>query len=305
MTTFSSIGATVQAFENCTLGFQNEKYYLHKENPYFGATIGPVANRLYQSEGIVLHGGEESWTWKEWKRSEEGHVTKFELNDGDIDAHVTYTVTKPNSNTTQLEIEYLAKSKEGKSVPVSMTNHSYFCLGQDGENVTVDDHELWLCNDRVIEHKGGLQSEAPTGELVACKPLDEAVKKSEQPQDSQGFHISLNGVPLDHTFAVDNQRLSEPKLDTREDPLVTVAVMSRDKTRLTVKTTEPCFQVYTGDYNNASLLPGESRAFGARSGVAIECSRPTNAWNVPKWKNWADLGNGEYGAKIVYVLERM
>lgn len=253
-------------------------------------------------------------------------MTKFELRDTEITAHVTYTLTKPDSTTTQLEIEYSAKSMDGRSTPISMTNHSYFCLDQDSEgHVTVDDHELWLCNDHVIEHKDGLQSEAPTGELVCCEALERAelVKSRDQiesreikqsrdisndstiplPGSSRAF--SLAGLSLDHTFAVNNQRLSrDPKLDTRDDPLVTVADLSRDKTRLIVKTTEPCFQVYTGDYNNVSQLPGESRDFGARSGVAIECSRPTNAWNVPQWKNWVDLGQGEYGAKIVYVLEK-
>lgn len=325
--TFCNTGATLQSWENSILGFENHTNYLNRQNPYFGATIGPVANRLYQPNGILLHGGKEGWSWKKWNKSspaaaENSNVTKFELRDTHITAHVTYTLTKsPDKKTSQLEIEYSVNSNElGKSMPISMTNHSYFCLDKDGAegegHVTVDDHELWLCNDHVIEHKDGLQSEPPTGELVRCEALLKAGAGESRDTFSSlgrfsdlsslgGTSISLNGTVLDHTFAVDNDRLSrDAKLDTRDDPLVSVAILSRGKTRLTVKTTEPCFQVYTGDYNNVELLPGESRDFGRRSGVAIECSRPTNAWNVPGWRPWVDLGQGEYGAKIIYVLER-
>lgn len=309
MTTFSNTGATLSDFENCILGFKNEANYRNKENPYFGATIGPVANRLYEPNGIVLHGGDESWAFKEWKRVEKSHVTEFTLEKEDITAHVTYTLTKPSEHETQLEIEYSAKSKDAKSTPISMTNHSYFCLSEN--DATIDDHVIWLCNDHVIEHKDGLQSEPPTGELVVCEALEECKARENESRDTQNELqsrdniYSLSKLPLDHTFAVNNDRLSrDSKLDTRDDTLVTVAILSRDNVSLTVKTTEPCFQVYTGDYNNVSQLSGESRDFGARSGVAIECSRPTNAWNVPEWKNWVDLGQGEYGAKIVYVLTK-
>lgn len=280
---YSDIGAAVKALDGVVLGFSNDENYLKPENPFFGATIGPVANRLYNPQGITLHGGANSWAFKTWSRSENGNVTTFDLVDGDVRAQAKYTLVKTKTTTT-LEIEFWANSS-GTSIPLSMANHCYFSL--DGES-TIDDSDLWLCSDKVIEHGNDSQNEAPTGQLKTFKRASNALTAS-----------------IDHTFVIDEQRLlNDAKLDTREDPLVKVAVLSKGNVSVTVETTEPVFQVYTGDYNNVPRFENENRSFGARSGVAIEAARPTNAWYVPQWKKWTDMAQGDYGSRTVYTVKR-
>jgi len=72
------------------------------------------------------------------------------------------------------------------------------------------------------------------------------------------------------------------------------------KIRLDVETTEPAFQVYTGEGINvaADESKGITKAFGKRSGVAIEPSRYVNAVNVPEWRHMVVLKKGEvWGSK--------
>jgi aldose 1-epimerase len=70
---------------------------------------------------------------------------------------------------------------------------------------------------------------------------------------------------------------------------------------LDVETTEPAFQVYTGEGIKVPEINEDGHkvpARGARSGIAIEPSRYVNAVNVEEWKHMVALKKGEvWGSK--------
>lgn len=100
-----SYGATVTNLilpdqDDIVLGFDSIQDYQGKDNPYFGATVGRVANRIktgqFTLEGVqynltvnngpnTLHGGVVGWDKANWRSSIQGDAVVFSLmsNDGD------------------------------------------------------------------------------------------------------------------------------------------------------------------------------------------------------------------------------
>ena len=137
-------------------------------DPFSGATLGRVANRIADSrftlEGKVyelpsnespngraclLHGGAKGFYRQVWemKRADRdgmpGVVFTRRSPDGEegfpgnLDVKVTYVLTDANA----LRIEYEAVTD--RVTPVQMTNHGYFNLNGD-PNVPIDNHTLWI-----------------------------------------------------------------------------------------------------------------------------------------------------------------
>ena len=100
-----SYGATVTNLilpdnDDIVLGFDTIQEYQGKDNPYFGATVGRVANRIkagqFQLDGVqynltinngpnTLHGGVKGWDKANWRGSIQGDAVVFTLlsEDGD------------------------------------------------------------------------------------------------------------------------------------------------------------------------------------------------------------------------------
>jgi aldose 1-epimerase len=165
---FLPLGAIIQTFKspdrsNLVLNFPNAELYKRYNEPYFGETIGRVANRisgacinnlngrsykLAANNGPnCLHGGQIGWGKKEWNsprdvlRQDGRPATKFSYisEDGEegfpgkVAAHVWYMQSReegPNGElVNQLEIEYEAElvgQEEGvDETVIGMTNHTY------------------------------------------------------------------------------------------------------------------------------------------------------------------------------------
>lgn len=119
--------------------------YTSSSNPYFGATIGRVANRIKNGEFILngkkyylgknigensLHGGFKGWNSKIWNATVLNDRLVLSLLSEDSDegypgaaiASVTFQLTDDG----ELRIEM--KVFVTKATPVNLTNHSYFNL---------------------------------------------------------------------------------------------------------------------------------------------------------------------------------
>ena len=120
-------------------------------------------------------------------------------------------------------------------------------------------------------------------------------------QAEQTFVLKSRDPVIDHCFVLDEDAANIP-IDTRSRQLQLLASLSHPstKTHLDVFSTEPAFQVYTGDYID---IPAKSdlSGYGPRSGICIEPGRYINAINVPEWRNMVLLRRGQnYGARTVY-----
>jgi len=108
-------------------------------------------------------------------------------------------------------------------------------------------------------------------------------------------------MSIDHCFVL-NESPSSVSVDTRPAGLKKALSLYHPDSgfQLDVETTEPAFQVYTGEGINVAKdeKKGITKGFGKRSGIAIEPSRYVNAINMPEWKHMVVLKKGSvWGSK--------
>jgi len=321
--TFLPLGAIIQEFKvngkNIVQGFDTAEQYQKYNGPYFGETIGRIANRVSNAKindlngksyalpanngPNSLHGGEQGWGKHEFeepttvqRNGKETTFFKYVSKDGEegypgtVEARVWYAQAKEQVDGVQQEvlyIEYEAEliGDEVEETAINMTNHSYFNL-TGGPSIAGTEVTL-ITNKYQVVDDGGI----PTGPIKEYPNI--------QPQKT--FTLGETEPDIDDCF-VANTNASEVPIDTRESPLQKVASFyhPESKIHLEILTTEPAFQFYTGKYIDVPAVDGLP-ARGARSGFCIEPSRYVNAINVPEYKPMMVLKKGDkYGCKIVY-----
>lgn len=329
---FLPYGAIIQSLNvgglNIVQGFPRQEDYEKFNFPYFGATIGRVANRIKgaQLDSINggktyalaknngpnnLHGGNVGWDKKVWNgptpvgirqipglgEIEGGESVKFDLVSpdgeegfpGTVEVSVVYTVGK--------------QQQDGKEVIV---------LGMEYEAELVGGAEETVVN--LTNHSYFNLSGAPTIEgtvVTLCTnthlPLDDGGIPIAGPapfpkvEGNTPFVLGAVDPDIDDCFVVNTDSKTIP-IDTRNEKLVKLVEAHHpdSKVHLEVYSTEPAFQFYTGKYIDVPEVPG-APARGKRSGFCVEPSRYVNAINVEEWKNQVLLKKGEkYGSRIVY-----
>ncbi|MFO0791622.1 MAG: aldose epimerase family protein [Pirellulales bacterium] len=278
--------------DDVLFGFDDVAGYESKDNGYFGAIAGRVANRiangkfkldgkeytLAKNDGPnTLHGGLKRsfdkvvWNGEPFKNNDgEGVLFTYVSPDGEegfpgkLTCHVRYTLTDKN----EIRIEYDATTD--KPTPINVTNHAYFNLSGAGAP-TILDHELMLAADHYTPIDETL---IPTGEIAPVKGT---------PFDFREFHKigervdQLNDQPgkgYDHNFVLNNQ----------SGKLALAAKVRDAKTGrvLSVYTTEPGVQFYGGNFLNGVKGKG-GKEYAYRSGLCLETQHYPNSINEPKF----------------------
>ncbi|OJW18775.1 MAG: galactose mutarotase [Planctomycetales bacterium 71-10] len=282
----ATYGATVVAIEapdrdgkvaDVTLGFDSLDGYLG-EHPYFGATVGRVANRIAKGKFTLdgeayslainnppntLHGGVKGFNRVVWKAepvdSPEGPAVKmtYTSKDGEegypgtLTTAVTFTVTADDA----LKIDYAATTD--KATPLNLSNHAYFNLGGDTDS-SILDHELTLAASKYTPVDDTL---IPTGAIdpVEGTPLD--FRKA----TAIGARIAeLEGEPggYDHNVV----------LDSKGGSLAFAARVYDPKTGRVVEmsTTEPGVQFYSGNFLDGSNVGKKGRVYKKHHGLCLE-----------------------------------
>lgn len=274
--------------DDVVFGFDDLAGYESKDNGYFGATVGRVANRigggkftldgkeytLAKNDGPnTLHGGPKRsfdkvvWNGRPFTNAQgQGVVFTYVSPDGEegmpgkLTCHVRYTLTDKN----ELRIVYDATTD--KATPVNVTNHAYFNLAGAG-SPTINDHELMIAADHYTPIDSTL---IPTGEIAPVEGT---------PFDFREFHKigdrvdQLNDKPgkgYDHNFVLNNQTGK-----------LALAVKLRDPKSgrvLSVFTTEPGLQFYGGNFLTGAKAKG-GKSYAYRSGLCLETQHYPNSVN--------------------------
>jgi aldose 1-epimerase len=161
--TFLALGAIIQEFKingrNIVQGFPSAELYKQYNAPFFGETIGRIANRVSNAKinelngksyalaanngPNALHGGVKGWGKQEFegptnteRNGKEAVLFKYVSADGEegypgtVEVRVWYTQEKEKDNGTEkeiLHIEFEAElvGDEVQETAVNITNHRY------------------------------------------------------------------------------------------------------------------------------------------------------------------------------------
>jgi aldose 1-epimerase len=264
------------------LGFTTLGDYL-ADDSYLGAVVGRFANRIAKGRfavddvayrvdvnqgGNCLHGGSDGFHHRVWHSEvlsdgdEPSLMLSLTSHDGDqgfpgqIEVKVCYTLSARN----MLRVEYFAVSD--KDTVFNPTQHSYFNLaGHDAG--AVDEQQIQVFSSHFTPTD---TSAIPTGEIrdVSNTPFDlRQLTKIALPLGDPHEQIKL-ASGLDHNWCLDAY---QPGM--RKAALAAIALEPESGRKLTISTTMPGMQVYTGNFlsdkvtrkNDAIYAPNQAFCF--------------------------------------------
>lgn len=270
------------------LGCKTPADYM-QQHAYLGATVGRYANRIAYASLLIngkphplvanqgehqLHSGPEGFHARRWQivaQNEQQVVYQLHSADGDqgfpgnLDVTLTYRLTADH----RLEIGYQAWVD--RACPVNLTNHAYFNL--DGAGHDARQQRLQLFADRYlpVDSEGipcaDLTEVAGTGmDFRQPKTLLQDFLRDRDQQRVKGYdhayllHRTCNGLesPAAHLWSADG------------------------KVELTVFTTAPALQLYSGNYL-AGTPARNGDTYASYAGIALESEFLPDSPNHPEW----------------------
>lgn len=263
------------------LGFESAAAYDDIEYSFFGGTIGRVGNRiaggkftlngkeytLYQNNGgNTLHGGKIGFDRRWWQGAITGeNAVTFTRTSPDGEENfpgsMTVSVTYSWDDNCTLRIAYRASTDQ--DTLCNLTNHAYFNLGSTSD---ILDHEVMVCADQITEVKEDL---IPTGRDVAVDHLPCDLRIPTVIRDgiarSAKYPIMISAKGYDFNYPIPGEGM---RLCARAYAPDTGRMME-------VYSTEPCMQLYTGQYMDANGRGGVH--YGKHGGFAMETQHHPDA----------------------------
>lgn len=277
------------------LGFDDVSGYESEANQYFGCIAGRVANRIAKGKFTLdgkeynlainnepnhLHGGGDRsfdkvvWDAKPFENNRGQGVTFTYVSPdgeegypGELTAKVTYLLLKDRN---RLSIRYEATTDA--KTPVNLTNHAYFNLSGHGSS-TILDHRLRLNADRYTPVDDTL---IPTGELAPVEgtPLD--FRKPTKIGKRISELVDTAALGYDHNFV-----LNEPQGESemRNAAMLFDPASGR---RLTISTTEPGIQFYSGNFLTGAQGK-DDKTYAHQSACCLETQHFPDSINQPNF----------------------
>lgn len=283
----SIVVPTSQGPLDCILGYHNPQDY-RRDRFFIGVTVGRVANRIsrgkiivdnvvYQLDvnelntGACLHGGRDGLYRQQFSfdKDDDSIVCHLESPAGaqgfpaDLSIDVIYRLLGDHT----LSIEFMATA-DAPTV-INLANHAYFNL--DWQKGNIDSHRLTVFADQFtpVDDSG-----IPTGEISSVEASFFDLRKQ----------AALETKCFDHNFVISGRAGQLRPAAELYSPNSGVG--------LSVRTTQPGLQIYTGDHLDAPFAP--------RMGIALEAQNFPDAPNQAGFPA-ACLAPGEtYRQQTVY-----
>lgn len=289
------------------LGFDTLEPYLGK-HPHFGCITGRYANRIGGAQFTLdgqevkvtansgknhIHGGTEAFDKKVWAAKElrEGDTVGVELAytspdgeegfPGTLKSTVTYKLTQDNA----LELHYAATTD--KPTVVNLTNHSYFNLAGEGSGDILG-HELTIPTEQFTPTDDAL---IPTGEIANIKStaLDFSTPRLIGERIEADYKSLIQGIGYDHNYVLSGTGLR----------LAAIAKEPKSGRVMTVRTTEPAVQLYTGNHLKGTVGKA-GHAYQKRHGFCLETQHYPDSPNQPTFPSTALRPGETYQSTTIY-----
>ncbi|KAL3265432.1 hypothetical protein HHI36_009636 [Cryptolaemus montrouzieri] len=304
--------------EDVVMGFKDLKGYQDPLNPYFGATVGRVANRIGNSKFTIngvtygvsanlgphqLHGGFKGFDKVNWKHVIKGtKVTMSYLSKdneegypGDLITNLSFQLTDSN----EFLIDF--KSYTTKPTFVNLTNHSYFNLA--GHNKGAEElykHAISINADQTTDVD---KDSIPSGKLL---PVGGTIFDLRIPRILGEVIHKIPGYDgYDHNFCV-------TKGEFQGDSFVARVHHPGSGRVLEVYSNQPGVQFYTsngipqnpkefkGNPKDLQTLKGKDGAYYKHGALCLETQNYPDAINHPGFPK-AVLNPGEvYHHTLIY-----
>ena len=299
------------AMGDVALGYRSVEGY-QNENPsaktYFGVTAGRYANRIrggrfaldgrtYQippnNNGNALHGGLHAFDEQLWKASPIADGVEFTLLSkdgemgfpGNLSVHVRYTLAGP-----AIHIRYSATTD--KTTVLNLTNHTYFNLGGEGSGDILDE-VLMLNADRYTPVDAGLIPEGGA-QPVAGTPFD----FTRPTAIGARIHAANNQLKLaggyDHNWALNGPNGTMKLAAKLSDP--------KSGRVLTVSTTEPGIQFYSGNFLDGSYTGKAGAKYMKNGGLCLETQHFPDSPNQPEFPSTQLRPGQTFQSETVYAF---
>jgi aldose 1-epimerase len=296
-------------------GYESVDGYV-KKTPYFGATVGRVANRIknaeFKLEGKTyklaanngphnLHGGNKGWDKVVWSATPGGtaeapsvafnYVSKDgeEGFPGNVNATIVYTLTSDNEFKVDIE------ATTDKTTLVNPAHHTYWMLQGIG-NGGIKDQVLTIHAEKYTP--GGKPPKpdvapVPDGTVKAVEGTPFDFRK---PKAIGKDLAAVGGTPIgyDNFWVVDG----DPKAMR---PVAKVTDPKSGRT-LTVSADQIGVQFYAGIFLDGSIT-GKGVKYEQYDALCLETHAWVNGINVPAWKDAVTLKPGQkYQQHMVHKL---
>lgn len=271
------------------LGHNSIEEYLHTPEKYLGALIGRYGNRIGKCQftldgttydirsnnpDCALHGGIKGYNEVVWDAEQTDAQTlrlSYKSVDGEegfpgnLDIEVTYRLTDDNA----MDIQYRATTD--KATVCNPTHHSFFNLNGDGGGevtnhiVTIDAPFYTPMDDKSV----------PSGEIAPVEgtPMSFLAPTAIGDRIDDDFEQLRFGKGYDHNYVLAKKYPGEYTFAAEAYSPKTGIVM-------TVYTTEPGVQLYTGNWLNG-FIGKCGRKYSARTAVCFETQHFPDSPNKP------------------------
>lgn len=290
------------------LGYAKWQDYM-SDGPAMGKSVGRYANRIargcFEINGQQyrlainngpnhLHGGPSGFQNRVWGARVEGNRVVFNYlsanGEEGYPGELTVEVCYDWDDESNLVITYFGRS-EADTI-INLTNHAYFNLSGHSAG-SIEDHSLKLYAQKWLPTD---QTQIPTGELadVDGTPMDFRELTVIGSRINDNFDALKIGNGYDHCWAIDGYTDGQKFLLAAE---LTSPVSGR---KLTVRTTQPGVQVYTGNWLAGCPESKDGKQYIDRAGVAIECQAFPDSPNKTNFPSVVLVKGKVYEEAIIY-----
>ena len=306
-------GAAIQSIEvpnrhgqaaNVALGLTTFADYV-AHSPHFGAVPGRYAGRIaggrFELDGTTyqlpcndghntLHGGPDGFGKRPWRLTGHGpHHADLALTSPAGDAGFPGTLhVSLRYSVTDMDLRLDMEARTDHPTVLNLTNHTYFNLDGEGSG-SVEDHDLTIHASRYAR----LGPDAlPTGALdpVSRTPLDFTEPRRIGDRIRDGHQQLLRARGYDHSYVLEGEGLRPAAL-----------LQSRASGRsLTVLTTQPALQLYTGNMLTGALAGPSGRAYRQGDAVCLEAQHLPDSPNQPHFPSTVLRPDARFSATILF-----
>jgi len=277
--------------EDIVVGHNTIEEYVHPaKERFFGAVVGPVANRIGGASFTIgdttyhtpandnkvntLHGGLiglDNVVWDVVSSDDKNlvlhylHPDGLEGYPGNLDITMSFSVNDQN----EFKISYEATTD--KVTPVNISYHPFFNLRGEGVD-TVEDYLMYIKASHFIPID---PLSIPTGEIadVTGTPFDFRTEHTIGQMIGQDNEQLKNARGYDHNWCLDKEKEGVELVCTVYDP--------QTGRELQVLTDQPGMQFYSGNFFSGSTDGKSGRPLSFRSSLALETQFYPDSPNQP------------------------